>query len=352
MTSSSSPAASDRRGTPAPSRSDALGRPLRDLRISVTDRCNFRCPYCMPASVFGEGFPFLPRPELLTFEEITRLAGIFLGLGVRKIRITGGEPLVRRDLPRLVARLASLAPGLDLALTTNGSLLAPVAAPLAEAGLRRVTVSLDSHDAEVFRKMSGGHSDPRRVLDGIEAAERAGLVPVKVNCVVQRGVNDHLVVELARRFRGTGRILRFIEFMDVGTRNQWDLSQVVPAAEIVERVDAELPLEPVEPAYRGEVARRYRYRDGGGEIGVIASVTQPFCGDCTRARLTADGRLVTCLFATEGTDLKALLRGGISDEALGERIAEVWSGRRDRYSEERSRLSRERPKLEMFQLGG
>ncbi len=353
MTSSPPPAPrSDAPAPPGAARTDALGRPLRDLRISVTDRCNFRCPYCMPASVFGEGFPFLPRPELLTFEEIARLSAIFLGLGVRKIRITGGEPLVRRDLPRLVARLASAAPGLDLALTTNGALLASAAAPLAEAGLRRVTVSLDSHDAEVFRRMSGGHSDPRRVLEGIEAAERAGLVPVKINCVVQRGVNDHLVVELARLFQGTGRILRFIEFMDVGTRNEWELSKVVPAAEIVERIDRELPLEPVDPAYRGEVARRYRYRDGSGEIGVIASVTRPFCGDCTRARLTADGRLVTCLFATGGTDLKALLRGGASDGELRERIAEVWSGRRDRYSEERSRLSRERRRLEMFQLGG
>jgi cyclic pyranopterin phosphate synthase len=332
---------------------DTLGRPLRDVRISVTDRCNFRCPYCMPAEIYGERYRFLPKPEILTFEEITRLAHLFVRLGARKIRLTGGEPLLRADLPELVAMLATI-PGVeDLALTTNGHLLPRLAEPLAQAGLRRVTVSLDSHDEAVFQKMSGGHSSPARVLEGIAAAEAAGLGPIKLNCVVQRGVNDHTVVELARRFRGTGHIVRFIEYMDVGTRNAWDPAQVFSAREIVAAIDAELPLEPAEPNYRGEVARRWRYRDGAGEIGVIASVTQPFCGDCTRARLTAEGALVTCLFAAGGRDLKGPLRGGASDEELLARMSGTWRGRADRYSEERARLPLRAPRrIEMYQVGG
>ena len=274
---------------------DTLGRPLRDLRISVTDRCNFRCVYCMPSEVFGRDYRFMDRKELLTFEEIERVARAFVAHGVEKIRITGGEPLVRRDLERLVERLATI-DGLDLTLTTNGSLLPLKAQALADAGLRRVTVSLDSLDDATFRAMNDVDFPVSRVLDGIDAASAAGL-PVKVNTVVKRGVNEGSVVELARFFKGSGRILRFIEYMDVGATNGWRLDDVVPAAEIVERIGAELPLEPVDPAYRGEVARRYRYRDGSGEIGVIASVTQPFCGDCTRARISAEGRLYTCLFA-------------------------------------------------------
>jgi cyclic pyranopterin phosphate synthase len=332
---------------------DTLGRPLRDVRISVTDRCNFRCPYCMPAEIYGERYRFLPKPEILSFEEITRLARLFVRLGARKIRLTGGEPLLRADLPELVAMLAAI-PGVeDLALTTNGHLLPRLAQPLARAGLRRVSVSLDSHDQAVFQRMSGGHSSPARVLDGIAAAEAAGLGPIKLNCVVQRGVNDHTLVDLARRFRGTGHIVRFIEYMDVGTRNAWDPSQVLSAREIVAAIDAELPLEPAEPNYRGEVAKRWRYRDGSGEIGVIASVTQPFCGDCTRARLTAEGAFVTCLFAPGGRDLKGPLRGGASDEELLELMTGVWRRRSDRYSEERARLPLRTPRrIEMYQVGG
>jgi len=333
---------------------DAFGRKLRDLRISVTDRCNFRCPYCMPAETFGPGFKFLPRKEVLTYEEIARLARIFASLGTRKLRITGGEPLVRHDLPELIEQLAAIPEIDDIALTTNGHLLEKLAAPLARAGLRRMTVSLDSHDPEVFRQMSGGISAPERVLRGIEAAATAGLGPIKINCVVQRGVNDHTLVELAARFRGTRQIVRFIEYMDVGTANGWELAQVVPAREIVARIDARFPLEPAEANYQGEVARRWRYRDGQGEIGVISSVTQPFCGDCTRARLSAEGSLVTCLFATTGRDLKTPLRAGASDDELREVITGVWRRRRDRYSEERSELAAARAgqRIEMFRLGG
>jgi cyclic pyranopterin phosphate synthase len=337
---------------------DRLGRRLHDLRISVTDRCNFRCPYCMPAEIYGASYRFLPRPELLRFEEIERLARLFVQQGVEKIRITGGEPLLRHELPKLIARLAALDGVRDLTLTTNGVLLTSQAHALADAGLRRVTVSLDSHDEGVFRRMSGRDVGPGRVLEGIAAAERAGLAPIKINCVVQRGVNDHTLVELARRFHGTGHIVRFIEFMDVGTLNHWDLSQVVPAREIVERIDAALPLEPLEANYPGEVARRYAYRDGGGEIGVIASVSQPFCGGCTRARLTIEGRLLTCLFAADGVDLRAPLRAGAGDEELSALIAGTWKARRDRYSEERASLLdaaghvAARPKIEMYQVGG
>ena len=348
MSSGGDPVSADVAGV-----SDRFGRPLRDVRISVTDRCNFRCPYCMPAELFGERYPFLPRETVLSFEEITRLARLFVGLGATKLRLTGGEPLLRAELPILVRQLADI-PGVeDLALTTNGHLLAKHAAALADAGLDRVTVSLDSHDPETFREMSGGRSDPERVLGGIDAAVAAGLTPLKINTVVQRGVNEDGVVSLARRFQGTGHIVRFIEFMDVGTRNQWDLEQVVPAAEIVERIDAELPLEPVDPNYPGEVARRYRYRDGSGEIGVIASVTQPFCGDCTRARLSAEGSFVTCLFAAGGRDLKTPLREGASDEELRARILGVWQERRDRYSEERSASgATSARRIEMYQIGG
>jgi cyclic pyranopterin phosphate synthase len=328
---------------------DTFGRPLRDLRISVTDRCNFRCVYCMPREVYGRDYRFLERRELLTFEEIARVAGVFVSLGVSKIRITGGEPLVRRDLERLVAMLAAF--DVDLTLTTNGSLLPAKATTLADAGLRRVTVSLDSLDDDTFRAMNDADFPVARVLEGIDAARAAGL-PVKVNCVVKRGVNDGDVVDMARRFHGTGITLRFIEYMDVGHTNGWRLDDVVPAAEIVRAIDEELPLEPVEPAYRGEVAKRWRFRDGGGEIGVIASVTQPFCGDCTRARLSAEGRLYTCLFAVRGHDVRATLRGGATDEELAAEIRAHWSRRTDRYSELRSARTVDLPKVEMSYIGG
>ena len=331
---------------------DRRERRLRDLRISVTDRCNFRCPYCMPAEIFGDRYEFLPKPEILSFEEIERLARIFLGLGVRKLRITGGEPLVRAQLPELVRRLASLDFAEDLALTTNGYLLEELAEPLAKAGLGRVTVSLDSLDDAVFRKMTGRGLPLERVLAGIEAAARAGLAPIKLNCVVQRGVNEHTLVELVRHFRGSAHIVRFIEFMDVGTLNRWDMAQVVPASEIRDRISAEFPLVPLEPNYRGEVAQRYGFADGPGEIGIIASVTQPFCGDCTRARLSADGRLVTCLFAADGTDLKTPMRAGADDAELARIITRVWNGRDDRYSEERAEPTRGREKIQMYQIGG
>jgi len=330
---------------------DRLGRRLRDLRVSVTDRCNFRCRYCMPREVFGPGFEFLPREELLTFEEIARLARIAAGLGVRKVRLTGGEPLLRRDLPVLVGMLAEV-PGVELALTTNGALLERAAPELAAAGLDRVTVSLDSLDDAVFRAMNDVDFPVGRVLAGIEAARAAGLAPVKVNAVVHRGVNDHTVVELARRFRGTGVTVRFIEYMDVGSTNGWRLTDVVPGEEVVRRIAAELPLEPVPPAYPGEVARRYRYADGSGEVGIVTSVTRPFCGDCTRARLSAEGVLYTCLFATRGTDLKTPLRAGASDAGLAARLAGVWSERDDRYSEVRSAATAGLPKVEMSYIGG
>ena len=286
---------------------------MRDLRISVTDRCNFRCPYCMPAEVFGEAYQFLPKEEILTFEEIARLAGIFVELGVNKIRITGGEPLLRVDLHRLVAMLAAIDGLEDLTLTTNGYLLAQQAQQLKDAGLKRITVSLDSLDDDTFKKMNGRGFAPHRVLLGIERASAAGLSPVKINAVVQKGVNDHTLVELARYFKGTGHILRFIEYMDVGNGDGWKWDEVVPAAEIIQRIDAEMPLEPMASNYQGEVAVRHRYRDGEGEIGVIASVTQPFCGDCTRSRLSTDGRIYTCLFASQGTSLRDPLRDGASD---------------------------------------
>jgi cyclic pyranopterin phosphate synthase len=330
--------------------SDTLGRPLRDLRISVTDRCNFRCVYCMPKEVFGRDYRFLERRELLSFEEIERLARAFVANGVEKIRITGGEPLVRRDLERLIESL-SVIPGLDLTLTTNGSLLPQKARVLRDAGLKRVTVSLDSLDEDTFGTMNDVDFPVERVLEGIDAAADAGL-PVKVNMVVKRGVNEQDVVPMARFFRERGHILRFIEYMDVGHSNGWRMDEVVSASEIVAAIDAELPLEPAEPNYRGEVARRWRYKDGSGEVGVIASVTQPFCGDCTRARLSAEGRLYTCLFATRGHDLRAFVRGGASDEELRDEVARVWGRRADRYSEIRSSRTAELPKVEMSYIGG
>jgi cyclic pyranopterin phosphate synthase len=329
---------------------DTLGRPVRDLRISVTDRCNFRCVYCMPKEIFGRGYRFVDRKELLSFEEIERIARAFVAHGVEKIRITGGEPLLRRDLEVLIERLVTLG-SLDVALTTNGALLPQKAAALAAAGLQRVTVSLDSLDDDTFRAMNDVGFPVSRVLDGIAAASAAGL-GVKVNAVVKRGVNEHQVGELARHFRGTGHILRFIEYMDVGATNGWRLDDVVPAAEIVALIGAEFPLEPAEENYRGEVARRWRYQDGSGEIGVIASVTQPFCGDCTRSRISAEGRLYTCLFGTKGHDLRALIRGGADDAELQAMIGRVWNGRRDRYSEERSSLTAGVDRVEMSYIGG
>ena len=331
---------------------DTFDRPLRDLRVSVTDRCNFRCVYCMPKEVFGPSFQFLDRGELLTYEEIVRLARLFIAHGVEKIRVTGGEPLVRRDLPRLIAQLAALDGLRDLTLTTNGALLPAQAGPLREAGLKRVTVSLDSLDDATFRAMNDVDVGVDVVLAGIEAAREAGLWPIKVNAVVKRGLNDHTIVDLARHFHGTGVIVRFIEYMDVGTTNGWALDHVVSAAEIVERIDAVLPLEPLDPNYRGEVARRHRYRDGGGEVGVITSITQPFCGDCTRARLSPEGELFTCLFGATGFDLRALLRGGADDGEVADAIARVWRIREDRYSDLRTEATADLQRVEMSHIGG
>ncbi len=325
----------------------------------MTDRCNFRCPYCMPAEIFGEKYTFLAREEILSFEEIERLVRLFVGFGVEKIRITGGEPLLRHDVSGLIERIAGIDEKLDIAITTNGSLLPRWAKSLADAGLKRVTVSLDSLDPEIFHKMNGERFDVARVLKGIAAAEAAGLGPIKINCVVQRGLNDDRIVELAKHFHGSGHTLRFIEFMDVGTRNAWRQEEVVSGAEIIERIGAVLPLEPLEPAYAGEVARRWRYQDGGGEIGVIMSVSSPFCGDCTRARLTTEGALVTCLFADGGVDLRGPMRSGVDDDGLREIIASTWTNRADRYSEERQGLlqvdgagERRSERVEMYQIGG
>jgi cyclic pyranopterin phosphate synthase len=335
---------------------DRLGRALRDLRISVTDRCNFRCPYCMPKEVFGRDYAFLPRDEILSYEEIRRLASVFVGLGVQKLRITGGEPTVRRGLPELVAMLAALRTPdggqLDLALTTNGSALRQLARPLADAGLRRVTVSLDSLDDATFRRMNGVDVPVAKVLDGIDAAREAGLGPIKINVVLKRGENDDGILDLARWARDEGHILRFIEYMDVGTTNGWRLDEVVPAMEVVETIGREWPLEAEAPSYAGEVAERWRYADGRGEIGVIASVTRPFCGDCTRARLSAEGKLYTCLFSAVGHDLRDPLRAGLSDDELAGLVSRVWAGRDDRYSELRAAATNHLPKIEMFALGG
>ena len=329
---------------------DTLGRPMRDLRISVTDRCNFRCVYCMPREVFDAEHQFLPHSAILSFEEIARLAAIFVGLGVKKIRLTGGEPLVRRDLANLVRLLSPL--GVEITLTTNGSLLAKQAALLKSAGLNRVTVSLDSLDDATFRAMNDADFPVARVVEGIETAAAAGLAPVKINMVVKRGANDRDVVAMAERWRGSGHIMRFIEFMDVGSTNGWRMDDVIPSAEVVRRISARWPLEPLGANAPGEVAERWRYRDGAGEIGVISSVTQAFCSSCNRMRLSTEGALYTCLFARSGHDLKTLLRGGASDDELRNEIAAVWRGRGDRYSEIRTRETAKLPKVEMSYIGG
>ena len=329
---------------------DTLGRPVRDLRISVTDRCNFRCVYCMPKEVFGHEYRFLDRKELLTFEELERVVRVFQARGVEKIRITGGEPLLRRELEELIARLAGIG-GLELTLTTNASLLAKKAQALADAGLDRVTVSLDSLDDASFRAMNDVDFPVQRVLDGIDAASAAGL-PVKVNAVIKRGVNESSILEMAAHFKGTPHVLRFIEYMDVGATNGWRLDDVVPAAEIVRTIDSVFPIEPVDRSYRGEVAQRWRYRDGSGELGLITSVTQPFCGDCTRARISAEGKLYTCLFGSRGHDLRALVRSGATDDDLATAIGRIWEKRTDRYSERRSDRTLGLPKVEMSYIGG
>ena len=334
---------------------DTLGRPLHDLRISVMDRCNFRCPYCMPKETFHEHYRFLKSNERLSFEEITRLTRLFVDLGVKKVRLTGGEPLLRPSLSELVGDLTAIEGVQDVALTTNAVLLAQHAAELKANGLHRITVSLDSIDPEIFRQMSGGFAERDRVLEGIQAALDAGLTPIKINAVVQRGLNDHTALDLVERFRNTPVIVRFIEYMDVGNRNHWSLERVVPSRELVERIGARWPLHPVEENYHGEVAERYAFDDGGGEIGFISSVTNPFCGACTRARLSSEGVFYTCLFATQGTDLRAPLRAGASDDELRDLIANTWQRRGDRYSEMRASLhAGEQPlrKIEMYYIGG
>lgn len=330
---------------------DLFSRPLRDLRISVTDRCNFRCTYCMPREVFGADFAFLPKSEVLSFEEITRLAGIFIGLGVEKLRITGGEPLLRRGLDQLVGMLARLGPA-DLTLTTNGSLLSQQAAGLFAAGLRRLTVSLDSLDDNIFSAMNAVEFPVQKVLDGIEIAQAVGFTPVKINMMVKKGLNDQDIVPMAERFRGPRTILRLIEYMDVGNCNQWRVDEVFSAAEMVKRIGEVFPLAAVPPAYPGEVAMRYRYLDGQGEIGIIGSITQPFCQGCTRARLSSDGKLFTCLFASEGLDLRDFLREGRSDAEISALIEDKWHRRDDRYSELRAVQTHSRPRVEMSQIGG
>ena len=332
---------------------DTRRRPLRDLRISVMDRCNFRCPYCMPEDQYDRHFQFLHKDERLSFAEILRLARLFVERGVSKLRLTGGEPLLRRDLADLVGELSLIDGVEDLALTTNGIMLPQHAAALKAAGLDRVTVSLDSLDPAVFRQMSGGRGSPEQVLEGIEAALEAGLEPIKINAVIQRGINDHTACELVERFRGTGVVVRFIEFMDVGTLNGWNEDQLVPSAELLSRLRQRWSLSPAEANYRGEVAQRYVFDDGAGEIGFISSVSQPFCGDCTRARLSSEGSLYTCLFASRGTDLRGPLRAGVDDEALGAIIDQVWQKRADRYSELRSAAGAPgREKIQMYYIGG
>ena len=326
---------------------------MGDLRVSVTDRCNFRCPYCMPLQVYGERYKFLPKSEILTFEEIARVVRLFVDLGVNKVRLTGGEPLVRQGLEKLISMLAGISGVEDLTLTTNGYLLAKQAASLKEAGLQRITVSLDSLDDEVFKQMNGLGLSVAPVLEGIEEAARVGLDPIKINAVVQRRVNDHTILDLARRFKGTGHVVRFIEYMDVGNLNGWKPEEVVADSEIVSIINAEFPIEPASPNYRGEVARRYRYLDGDGEIGIISSVSQPFCADCTRARLSTEGKVYTCLFASVGHDLRGPLRSGATDAELTDIISGIWARRRDRYSEERFELADSpRRKIEMYQIGG
>ena len=331
---------------------DTLNRPLHDLRLSVTDRCNFRCTYCMPKEVFGRDHAFLPKTEILSFEELARLARLFVGLGVEKIRLTGGEPLLRRDLPKLIEMLAEIDGLRDLTLTTNGSALAALAKPLRASGLKRITVSLDALDDATFRAMNDVDFPVARVLEGIDAALDAGFAPVKINMVVKRGVNEQEILPMVRRFSGEGHILRFIEYMDVGSTNGWRMDEVVSAAEIVQLIGREHPLEEIAPNYAGEVARRFSHRDGGGEIGVIASVTQPFCQGCSRARVTADGQLHTCLFSQRGHDVRALLRGGLGDDAVQCALSQLWRARADRYSEQRSSATAGLIKAEMSRLGG
>ena len=332
---------------------DTWGRPLRDLRISVIDRCNYRCPYCMPADIYGEGYEFLPRRHWLTPGEIKRVAGLFMQLGVTKIRITGGEPLLRRDVVEIVGGLSSLAGLKDLALTTNGSRLAEQAQWLREAGLKRITVSLDSLDEGVFRTMNGDRGGVAKVLEGIDAAQRAGLAPIKLNAVVQKGRNEHTMLDLLEHFRGTGIIVRFIEYMDVGTLNGWRMDEVVTSKTLLKRISARWPLTPVAPNYRGEVARRYAFDDGQGEVGFISSVSEPFCGDCHRARISADGTVYTCLFAKLGTSLREPLRAGASDADLIGLLQSVWRARTDRYSERRGREGQPgEARVEMYRMGG
>ncbi len=339
---------------------DQLGRPLRDLRISVTDRCNFRCSYCMPKEVFDKDYRYLPHADLLSFEEITRVARQFVAHGVRKIRLTGGEPLLRKHLEVLIEQLAALrttdGEPLDLTLTTNGSLLARKATALKAAGLQRVTVSLDGLDDAVFRRMNDVDFPVAEVLEGIAAAQAAGLGPIKVNMVVKRGTNEHEILPMARHFKGTGVVLRFIEYMDVGATNGWRMDEVLPSAEVVRRIHAELPLVQLDPAAPGETAERWAYADGSGEIGVISSVTQAFCHDCNRARLSTEGKVYLCLFATQGHDLRELVRGGATDEQLASAIATVWQGRDDRYSEQRASLPADAAggarRVEMSYIGG
>ena len=331
---------------------DTRGRALRDLRISVTDRCNFRCVYCMPRDVFDADYPFLPHDQLLSFEEIVRLARAFREQGMEKVRLTGGEPLLRKDIDRLVAMLREALPGIDLTLTTNGSALKAHARALAQAGLDRLTVSLDSLNEATFRAMNDADFPVAKVLAAIDAASAAGLAPIKVNMVVKRGVNDHQVVDMAQHFRGSGHVVRFIEYMDVGSTNGWRMDDVVSSAEVVRRIGERFPLEPVDAQYSGEVAERWRYTDGSGEIGVISSVTRAFCATCTRARLSTDGQLYTCLFAQRGYDLKSLVRGGASDDELAQAIRGIWQGRADRYSEIRTAATAASRKVEMSFIGG
>ena len=334
---------------------DTLGRPMQDLRISLLDRCNFRCPYCMPVAQYTEDYQFLTRAARLSHDEIVRIASIAVGFGVSKLRVTGGEPLLDKHVPHLIGRLRNIDGVDDLALTTNGVLLAPVAQKLAEAGLQRVTISLDSIDENVFTEMSGGRGDLDRVFEGIDAASNAGLKPIKINVVVQRGVNDHTLLDTLERFRGSGHIVRFIEFMDVGSRNGWSMDQVVPSRDVLQQIHARWPVRAVNRNYAGEVASRYEYLDGAGEIGFISSVTDPFCGACSRARLSADGTLYTCLFASSGTDLRTPLRDGATDAEITEIIRRVWSQRSDRYSEVRKPEPAEKPlvnKVEMYRMGG
>ena len=331
---------------------DVLNRPLKALRVSVTDRCNFRCPYCMPREKFGAGFPFLARKDILSFEEITRLVGIFVGLGVEKIRLTGGEPLLRQDLPQLVRALTRI-PGLrEVALTTNGSLLGPLAQPLRDAGLHRLTVSLDTLDPRNFEVLSDASVPLARVLEGLAAARAAGFPTLKLNCVLKRGANEDAILPLAAFARDEGHLLRFIEYMDVGTGNGWRLDQVVPAAEVVQILGTRWPLERFHRPSPNCVSQHWRYLDGGGEVGMIASVTEPFCAGCDRARLSAEGSLYTCLFANHGLDLKTFLRSGASDEAMAALIGATWQRREDRYSERRTEGTPALPRIEMFHIGG